>query len=184
MVVAFVPVLPHAVAQKRVLLTADKTKMLTSDELRKRLIQSELCKPNELRGCSEKQLQRIEHRLGHLLPQEYKKLMRVIGRGAGIFMSDLDVFYPGVVTLTKRIRQLLAETIELPKDAYVVASRYGEQVLFIDLGSKSKDPPVYKWHVEQPRRYRKVFSSIWDFIEEELASHETMFTDTKNYRRD
>jgi hypothetical protein len=127
-----------------------------------------------LRGCSDKDLKRIEDHVGHRLPEEYKNVMRVIGREAGDFMSDLEMFYPEVVTLTDRIRKLLTETVKLPDDAFVFVNRYGEQILFFHVSATGDDLPIYRWHNWQPHRFRKVFKSIWDFIEEELSGHEKM----------
>src|SRR5262245_33961734 len=137
--------------------------MLTPQELTERLIQSGLCPPDKLRGCSDQDLRRIEEHIGCRLPGEYKKLMEVLGRGAGDFMSDLGMFYPRVVTLTQRIRKLVSDSMELPDDAYVFVNRYGEQSLFFHTGSND-DPPIYRWHDEEPKRFRRVFKSIWEFI--------------------
>jgi hypothetical protein len=54
-----------------------------------------------------------------------------MGRGAGDFMSDIDMFYPKVITLTDRMRPLLKDRIHLPDDAYVFANRYGEQIFLV-----------------------------------------------------
>lgn len=150
--------------------------MLSPEELRNRLMSSGLCKPGELRGCSDKELNRLESRIGRVLPAEYRKLMRVMGKGAGDFLSDLEMYYPKVLTLTDRMRLLVAEWIILPEDAVVVADRDGEQMVFFHAG-EGDDPAVYRWHDEEPKRFRKVYKSIWDFIEEELVGHEQLLQD-------
>src|SRR5262245_25717230 len=138
--------------------------MLTPKELTRRLIQSGLCAPVKLRGCSDNDLSRIEKHFGCRLPTEYKKLMEVLGRVAGEFMSDLEMFYPRVITLTDRMRELVADSLKLPDDAFVFANRYGEQFLFFHTGG-ADDPPIYRWHDEEPERVRRVFKSLWRFIE-------------------
>jgi hypothetical protein len=127
-----------------------------------------------LRGCSEKEFQRIEKRFGHRLPEAFRQLMRVIGKGAGVFMSDLEFRYPDVVTLTERIRKLIADDVALPERAFVFVDRDGDQSLFFLVSDDDPDPPIYKWHAENPKRFRKIFRSIWDFIEEELKAHESL----------
>jgi hypothetical protein len=153
--------------------------MLTAAVLQDRLISSGLCEAHKLRGCSEKDLQRIEKHVGQALPKAYKDLMRVMGRHAGDFMSDIDMYYPGVVKLTDRTRPLVAEEgVELPDDAYVFASRYGEQVFFFRLGTGKDDPEIYKWDWERPKAFRRIFKSIWGLIEEDLEAHEQLLDDS------
>ena len=151
--------------------------MLTPSDLKDRLIRSGLCPADKLRGCSDKELMKIEEHIGCRLPQSYKDVTRVIGRGAGDFISDVEMYYPAVVTLTEQDRELLAESVDLPDDAFVFADRDGEQLLFFHTATDSDDPPIYRWHDGEPRRFRKVFKSIWDFIEEELVAHESLLED-------
>jgi len=155
----------------------ERKSMLTPEELKERIILAGLCEPHKLRGCSEKDLGRIERHIGHELPGEYKRLLCAIGRYAGEFNSDVDMFYPKLVTLTERIRIQINEWIELPANAFIFASRYGEQVLFFHLEAGNDDPPVYRWHDESPKRFRKIFKSIWGYIEEELKGHEYVLGD-------
>ncbi len=100
-------------------------------------------------------------------------------------MSDLEVFYPHIITLTDRNRDLLLsdDGVELPKNTFVFADRYGEQMLFFHL-TTDDDPPIYRWSEDQPKRFRKVFKSIWEFIEEELEAHEAMMRDDDDIEED
>jgi SMI1 / KNR4 family (SUKH-1) len=153
--------------------------MLTAIDLQIRVIQSGLCAPENLKGCTPKELHIIEEQVGHVLPKSYKEVMKIIGKGAGDFMSDLEMFYPQVIELTEKMRALIAVSLELPTDAYVFANRYGEQVLFFRLEGNSGDqePVIYKWHDDEPDQITQVYDSFWDFIEEELQAHEGMLNE-------
>jgi hypothetical protein len=149
--------------------------MLTPEILRERLISSGLCEPAQLRGCSEKDLETVEKHMGTRLPEEYKKVLRVLGKGAGDFCSDVKMYYPDIITLTDRARRLLSDYgTTLPETAFVFASRDGEQMLLFHVGDNDADPEIYRWSDEKPTAFRKVFKSIWGFIEEQLDSHEMM----------
>jgi hypothetical protein len=95
-----------------------------------------------------------------------------MGRGAGEFMSDLNAFYPSLLTLTAARKRALHEYAVLPDDAFVIADRYGEQTMFIRLSEATADAPVYYWNSESPRRTKKAFRSIWSFVEDELSGFE------------
>lgn len=86
-------------------------------------------------------------------------------------MSDLDFFYPAMLSLTDRTRELIADSISLPEDAFVFVDRYGEQILFFRLAEKRKGA-VYKWSDEEPEQFLKVFNSFREFLEAELTAHE------------
>ena len=148
--------------------------MLNSDQLRERLLKSGLCTPATLIGCHESDLLRIEDHIGHRLPTAYKDVMRVLGRGAGDFESDVDMFYPSVVTMTDGIREELEECEqELPKDAFVFAQRLGTQFLFFSLNN-GPAPPIFRCEDDDPNASPKVCDSIWEFIRIELEGHEQL----------
>lgn len=74
--------------------------MSKTEQLLERLIQAELCPPDEIRGCSQKQLRQIEKCAAAPLPADYLETLSLIGCHAGHFMSDLDFFYPAMLSLT------------------------------------------------------------------------------------
>lgn len=145
--------------------------MSKPEQLLERLIRAELCPPDEIRGCTQKQLRQIEKCAAAPLPADYLETLSLIGCAAGHFMSDLDFFYPAMLSLTERTRELIAESISLPEDAFVFADRYGEQILFFRLAEKRKGA-VYKWSDEEPEPFLKVFNSFREFLEAELTAHE------------
>jgi hypothetical protein len=152
--------------------------MRTVDELTRRLIQSGLCPPDKLIGCTDRELRQIEATIGRALPLEYRAIMGAIGRGAGDFSSDVLMFYPQVLTNTVQMKEIIESyKVKLPDSAYVFAQRYGEQCLFFQLDGTDPDPPVNRWSDDRPKRFKKVFDSVWDFIEEDLSAHEQLLQD-------
>ncbi|QDV18388.1 SMI1 / KNR4 family protein [Gimesia panareensis] len=145
--------------------------MQKPERLKERLLRAELCSPDELKGCSQKQLREIEKCARAPLPADYLEALSLIGCHAGDFMGDLDFFYPAMLALTDRTRELLAESISLPEDSFVFADRYGEQILFFRLSEKQKGA-IFKWSAEEPEQFSKVFNSFGEFLEEELTAHE------------
>jgi hypothetical protein len=96
-----------------------------ADELVRRLITCGI-RPSDIEGCSDADLANLQAKAGVPLPESYVAFLRLVGRGAGEFMSDLTAFYPAVLNLTAKRRQEVAECAVLPGDAFVIADRYGE----------------------------------------------------------
>jgi len=145
--------------------------MITPLEFRNRLLSAGLCDEQTLTGCSASDFEAIEARLGVKLPQLYQEVMRVIGRGAGDFMSDIEMFYPDILELADRLKKNVFYDVNIPDDFLIFASRYGEQVFFISTKNED-DSPVYKWCDEEPDLFKKITGSIWDFFTLELEGHE------------
>jgi hypothetical protein len=109
---------------------------------------------------------------GAPLPPDDIEVLQQIGCGAGEFMSDLNAFYPSLLTLTATRRKAMAEYEVLTDDAFVIADRYGNQTLFVRLSEGSAKTPVYYWSAERPRKTKQAFKSVWEFIKDELKGFE------------
>jgi hypothetical protein len=145
--------------------------MDVADELVRRLIACGVS-PLEIKGCSDADIRRLQAKAGAPLPESYVAFLRLVGRGAGEFMSDLTAFYPALLRLTDERKRDLARYAVLPDDAFVIADRYGEQTVYIRLSEGPADSPVYYWNGERPRKTRKAFKSVWGFVEDELKGYE------------
>jgi len=145
--------------------------MGVADELVSRLIRCGVS-PLEIEGCSDADIERLQAAAGAPLPESYVEFLRLVGRGAGEFMSDLTAFYPAILSLTGQRRRALARYAVLPDDAFVIADRYGDQAVFIRLSEGPADSHVYYWNGERPRRVKKAFRSVWGFVEAELKGYE------------
>ncbi len=148
--------------------------MIHPEEFRRRLLATWLCDEENLQGCSNAEIKEIEEAIGYALPDDYKDILRVIGRSSGQYGSDLEIQYPSLLTLSQSSRISIAEEdgdIELPPDFFVIADRYGEVVLFLLLGDVPRSH-VYRWTLDEPSRYEKIRESVWEFFEEELVPFE------------
>lgn len=144
---------------------------LTADQLISRLLACGISS-SEIKGCSEADIKRLQAKAAGPLPERYVDFLKLIGRGAGEFMSDLKAFYPDLLTLTATRKRALAEYAVLPDDAFVIADRFGEQTMFIRLSEATDDCAVYYWNSERPRKTKVAFKSFWKFIEDELKGFE------------
>lgn len=144
-------------------------------ELRARAIACGVTSAYNVRGCSNEQIEEIERQAGVPLPKAYKEFLFVMGRGAGRLMSDVDVYYDGMLELNKRAAWILDNweegKLQLPADAFVFSMRQGEQFMFFHTNTGVADPPIY-YYMEGAGRFEKKFDSLPDFIEDELSIFE------------
>ncbi len=145
--------------------------MDTADTLVSRLIACGV-RPSDIRGCTDADLAHVAAVAGRPLPASYAHFLSVVGRGAGEFMSDLTAFFPAILALTDRHRLETPQYSVLPDDAFVFADRDGEQCLFFRLSDGPADAAVYLWTDERPKKTRRVFDSVWGFVEDELRGFE------------
>ena len=105
--------------------------MLNPESLYERLIASGIATPNSICGCSATEIRLIEKQLGLPLPCTYVNFLRVVGKQAGSFMRDIDIFYPRMLQLRQKAEEILENweegKLSLPTDALVFAMRMGEQ---------------------------------------------------------
>ncbi len=144
--------------------------MLTSQQLVDRLIASGIARPDEIMGCSEEDLRIVGQRAPGPLPFPYLDFLYAIGRGAGRFLSEQDVFYPHLLDLNAQAKDILDNwedgKLQLPTKAFVVSMRYGDQFLFFDLDGKSDSSELHHYFLEQG--FFRHVGTFWDWIEEEL----------------
>jgi hypothetical protein len=150
--------------------------MNVAEELVSRLITCGVS-PLEIKGCSEADIGRLHAKAGARLPESYVEFLRLVGRGAGEFMSDLKAFYPALLKLTDERKHALAKYAVLPDDAFVIADRYGEQTMYVRLSEGPAGSPVYYWNGERPGKTKKAFNSVWGFVEDELKAYEYACSD-------
>ena len=150
--------------------------MLKSKRFTQKLVKSGLCKPQEIRGCTDADIDNLNEGLPCKLPSAYTNLMLVIGRSAGTLLDDVTFFYPAILGLTEESRKFLSGLgVILPENVFVFSERNYEQIVFFYIDTGKSDPPIYLWTDESPKEFRKVYESIWQFIDDELtASIDTM----------
>ncbi len=88
-------------------------------------------------GCSKDEVAILEAKYGVSLPLSYRWYLETMGHKSGrLFTHDhMAVFYRNLISLTVEYRETAAEfpnaSVQLPKDAIIIASRLFEQFQFI-----------------------------------------------------
>jgi len=140
----------------------------TAENAKKRIISSNIALPDEVKGCTEEEIKKLEIVLNVQLPLAYKAFLKVMGHGAGRLMRDADVFLDVLKGLTKEASEILAdeEMPPLPDRAFVLAMRNGEQFLFFICDGED-DPEIF-YFMECNDSFEKKYSSFWDFLDDEI----------------
>src|SRR6516164_420407 len=92
-------------------------------EFAARLVAAGIAAPHEIVGCSADDVARLEASFRIRLPLAYTEFLRVAGRRAGTFMSDVDFLYDKLFLLHAMAADLLNDwekgELTLPKNAFV-----------------------------------------------------------------
>ena len=138
--------------------------------LKDRILKSNVAKPELIKGCSEKEISDLEKKCDVVFPESYKVFLENFGHGlGGIILSDIDILYEDIFGLTDRLRNevLIYEGDPiLPKNAFVFATRFGEQFMFFDTSTATDEPPILHY-MENHKSFSKVGNSIFDILEKE-----------------
>jgi ankyrin repeat protein len=147
---------------------------LTPDELIERLVALPDFSRYDFEPCSEGEIAILEQRFNVVLPESYKKFLRLMGKGAGSFLiSDhWEAFYHELFEIARR-DDYARRCADLPDDYFVFASRLGGiYFFFIADGTNTDDPPVYSFGDGREGTFRKSYDSFWGFIEEMVDYYE------------
>jgi ankyrin repeat protein len=146
----------------------------TPDELVERLVALPGFSRADFWPCSEAEIAQLEQEFNVVLPESYKKFLRLMGRGAGSFLiSDhWDAFYPELLEIARR-EEYASRCAGLPDDYFVFATRLeGLYFFFILDGTDTDDPPVYSFGDGREGTFRKSYDSFWGFFEEMVEYYE------------
>jgi hypothetical protein len=154
-------------------------KMLHPLALPQRLTALGVAKPQEIVGCTDEEIARVQSASGLRLPEAYVAFLRVAGKGAGRFLTDVDLYYDKIMSLNVKAAEKLhlweGNKLRLPEKAFVFAMRYGEQFMFFLADGKQSDPPIYLY-LEGAGTFKQVANSFWEIIEGELLDLERFRT--------
>jgi ankyrin repeat protein len=146
------------------------------ETLIERLIASGEARRSQFRSCSEAEISNLEISHEVKLPEEYKKFLRVMGKGAGsflisdhwsIFMSSFDD------DLGKHFFEYEEddeESTPQPENFFVFASRMGDSNLGFFADGVNNDPEIYE--IDYEGNIKKSYDSIWGFIQEMVEYYE------------
>lgn len=98
----------------------------------------------KLKGCTKKEIYKIEEIYNITLPKAYKRFLEIMGKGAGKFMRGSSAFYNEIFDLREESIELVNESLgrELPENSFVFFMHQGYQFAFFYLQG-SEDPAVY-----------------------------------------
>ncbi|HLN26949.1 MAG TPA: SMI1/KNR4 family protein [Gemmataceae bacterium] len=148
--------------------------MLTAEKLVERLLAACIAKQEQILPCTEDDLRDVARHAPGPLPVAYLDFLYAVGRGAGWFLQDVDIYYPKMLNLNEQARDILDNwekgRLELPADGFVFSMRNGEQFMFFRANEQSDNPDVYHYF-EGRGRFRQV-GPFWSFLESELREAE------------
>jgi hypothetical protein len=131
------------------------------DAFAARLIRKGLVLPDDLVGCSPREITELEQRFGVCFPESYRCFLIRMGHRAGkLFDWDhVDVYYRDIDRLNRIERDCV-----LPEKAFIIMDRMEEQFQFIVCDSPD-DSPVYWWG-ESEEKIRKVYDGIVEWLDD------------------
>ena len=136
------------------------------------LINTKVCKVDEMQGCTSEEIDRLEKLAGIRLPKAYREFLLAIGRRAGKLFQGTDILFPALDGVRDAAIHLLhenGETFRLPSDAFVFSMHQGYEFDYF-IASQGDDPPVYQY-VEGSGSPALIWPSFSEFLRESIALH-------------
>jgi ankyrin repeat protein len=147
------------------------------ERLIERLLLTGVSTRNQFIICNEAEIINLEQSHGVKLPEEYKKFLRVMGKGAGSFLTS-DHWYAFMESFDnflgkhffEREDDETEEAIKQPENFFVFASRMGEYNLGFFADGLNDDPEIYS--IDYDGNIKKCYDSFWEFIQEMVEYYE------------
>lgn len=146
-----------------------------------RLLHSGLVAPNSLVGCSDTELEKLDEIAGTALPEAYISFMRILGNGAGDFLSGTDFLYPAALGLklaTQHLLQSDGATFALPPTAFPFLMHQGSIFCYFDC-REGDNPSVWRYlkGENQADKLSETFSEwLFDAVSAEIETRADSFT--------
>ena len=151
--------------------------MFSATTMKERTIRAGIASPDQIRGCSENEIESIENSFRVKLPSAYKEFLSAFGHSAGRFWYEADFAADKLPEINRKARAILEESdagLELPPRGFVFALRYEEQFLFFLADGKSDNPPTFRYLFGNTQ-FVKTHDVFWDAIEGVLEVYEQVF---------
>src|SRR5215204_2453258 len=101
--------------------------MLDAILLQKRLVESGIARPEQLRGCLDDEIVSLQRHFGLTWPSAYKEFLQAVGHKAGGFWQDVEFSADRLDWINTEARAILAELesvkLTLPPTAFVFSMR-------------------------------------------------------------
>jgi hypothetical protein len=146
------------------------------DNLVNRLINGKIATREQIKGCSEKDIEELEKEFKLKLPNAYKTFLKLIGLGGGKFWSSERFHYRQLFLIPKIVENIIRDEdlknvlVELPADTFVFLVHHDYEFFFF-CTNEGEDPPVY-YYLEHETQYVKFADSFSLFIDEQLRETE------------
>jgi len=121
------------------------SKKLLSSEIKKLLIEYKIATFEEIIGCNQEEINKLEKSTFLELPQIYKEFLLACGHKAGKLFKGSNVFYKDLFDLTEDGRDILSSDnspFKLPRKAFVFSIHQGYEFWYFNSDS-NPDPSVY-----------------------------------------
>jgi len=145
----------------------------TPDELIERLVALPSFDQEDFWPCPAGAIEQLERKFDVILPESYRRFLRIMGAGAGGFLETdhWDAFYPYLLDMGQQ-EEYAERCDNLPDKYFVFASRLAGVYLFFIADGTDDDPPVYSFGDGHEGTSRKRHDSFWDFFEEMVIYYE------------
>lgn len=143
------------------------------DKVKKQLIELKIALPQELLGCTQDEVIKLEQQLRIYFPKAYQEFLLLMGHGAGNFLRGSDCFFEHLLCLQNWAVKLLQEnnfSESLPEDAFVFLMHQGYQFSFFRL-SEGDDPPTYYYCEGSDQNFTRSHDRLSDFLATEVEIH-------------
>ena len=146
------------------------------------ILSSELSTRWQMRGCWWFEIRGLEKRFEIKLPTVYKDFLKMMGKGAGLFMQGTGFFYKALFGNREAFEEVLeldGHPFVLTKDIFVFSSHQGYIFYFFDTLEDEHDPPVYGYQ-EGDLKFYKIADKLSTFFLTILEEQKTGWSKVYN----
>lgn len=114
------------------------------EELVRALLDEKVALPEDLKGCTAEEVESVRTFAGGAIPPVYEAFLRRMGRGAGAYSGDVDMFFPRIMALREPAQELLGSVGRLLPPEWFVFSMLNE-CAFLCFDARLADPVVQRY---------------------------------------
>lgn len=156
----------------------------TPEQLIERLLKIGIIFETDLIPCTEDEIAALEYYHDVVLPEEFKRYLRIMGRGGGDIIDSNPIFtdyysfligdFDNDPLKDYEVEQL--ELASLPEHYFEFYGKFEDRHFYFVADGKDDNPPVFMYEfIQEQVVHEKICDSFWDFFEIELESLEFSF---------
>ena len=143
------------------------------EKLLKRIFELGLAAPEELVGCSDKEISYVEEKYQVKLPESYKEFLRTMGKRFGrlVDTNEYRIDYDSVITMTEEEQKFIDECkaegeniADLPNNTIIILGRSDNTQFYLIEAQGNTDSAVFYYNSDT-EVVEKEFDSFWDVLE-------------------